>query len=171
MTKIIDAHTHIYPAAIADKATKAIGAFYGVEMKHIGTSSILLEEMKKAGISKSLVCSCATTEHQVSSINDMFYAESLAHKEDVYKRQGDMKVEEIYDMLAYLNAPKAIMNKPPSAALFEGQTDEKDMGVTYKEIDAYLRGEKISEESRRIIENYHNSTQHKRMQPPVYENN
>ena len=39
--------------------------------------------MKKAGISKSLVCSCATTEHQVSSINDMFYAESLAHKEFV----------------------------------------------------------------------------------------
>ena len=84
---------------------------------------------------------------------------------------GDMKVEEIYDMLAYLNAPKAIMNKPPSAALFEGQTDEKDMRVTYKETDAYLSGEKLSEESRRIIENYHNSTQHKRMPPPVYENN
>ncbi len=68
--KIIDAHTHIYPDKIAQKATEAIGAFYGLPMRGIGTAANLLEEMQKTDVSVSLICSCATTPHQVMSIND-----------------------------------------------------------------------------------------------------
>ena len=53
---------------------------------------------------------------------------------------ADLTVTEIYEFLRYLNAPDCILRKPPSAALFDGQTDEAEMGVTYAELDAFLAG-------------------------------
>ncbi len=68
--KIIDAHGHIYPDRIADKATHAIGEFYRIPMVHLGTVDELLKADTAAGIKKQLVCSTATTAEQVESIND-----------------------------------------------------------------------------------------------------
>ncbi len=79
--KIIDAHTHIYPDKIAQKATEAIGDFYGLGMRGIGTAGNLINEMHKAGVSLSLICSCATTPHQVASINDSIHAACALHPE------------------------------------------------------------------------------------------
>jgi NAD+ synthase len=45
---------------------------------------------------------------------------------------------QIYQLAEYLKIPKAIVNSPPSAGLFLGQTDEKDFGFTYKEADQIL---------------------------------
>lgn len=75
---------------------------------------------------------------------------------------ADLCVEEIYDFLRYFGAPSHIIEKAPSAGLFEGQTDEKEMGVTYYSIDKYLRGEDIPEKDRQIIEKYHKRSEHKR---------
>ena len=50
----------------------------------------------------------------------------------------DLTVTEIYEFLRFLDAPKAVIEKAPSAALFDGQTDEDEMGITYAEIDEYL---------------------------------
>ncbi|MBQ1217878.1 MAG: NAD(+) synthase, partial [Clostridia bacterium] len=44
---------------------------------------------------------------------------------------ADLTVTEIYEFLRYLDAPKCVIEKAPSAALFDGQTDETEMGVTY----------------------------------------
>lgn len=68
--KIIDAHAHIFPQKIAEKATKSIGSFYGIEMMHGGTSELLLESGSRIGVSKYLVCSSATKPEQVEMIND-----------------------------------------------------------------------------------------------------
>lgn len=38
----------------------------------------------------------------------------------------------------YFDVPKKIINKAPSAGLKKDQTDEKDMGISYDEIDHYL---------------------------------
>jgi NAD+ synthase len=81
---------------------------------------------------------------------------------------GDMTVTEIYELLGYLGAPDAIMKKAPSAALFEGQTDEGEMGVTYKEIDAYLAGKPVSGGAEKIIKAHHARSEHKRANPPVF---
>lgn len=82
---------------------------------------------------------------------------------------ADLSATEIFDFLRYLGAPDHVVTKAPSAGLFEGQTDEKEMGVTYAEIDAYLRGEPVSDEAKAIIERYHKSSLHKMALPPVYE--
>lgn len=68
--KITDAHTHIFPQKIAEKATRATGEFYDIEMNHEGTAHVLAECLSDAGIDRALICSPATTPHQVESIND-----------------------------------------------------------------------------------------------------
>ena len=51
---------------------------------------------------------------------------------------ADLTVTEIYEFLQHLGAPQVFWTKAPSAGLFEGQTDEAEMGVSYAEIDGYL---------------------------------
>ncbi|MBO5395481.1 MAG: NAD(+) synthase [Clostridia bacterium] len=80
----------------------------------------------------------------------------------------DLTVTEIYEFLHYLDAPKCVIEKAPSAALFDGQTDETEMGVTYAELDAYLSGKAIEEEKKKIIERMHKASEHKRMGISVY---
>lgn len=53
---------------------------------------------------------------------------------------ADLKVSEIFEYLKELGAPESIITKAPSAGLYEGQTDEGEMGVTYAEIDQYIDG-------------------------------
>ena len=72
--KITDSHTHIFPQKIALKASGATGEFYGVEMHYDGMAHTLSSCLADAGIERALVCSPATTPHQVESIND-FIAE------------------------------------------------------------------------------------------------
>lgn len=71
--KIIDSHAHIFPQKISEKASGAIGEFYNISMHHNGMAHILTELSKAAGISTSLVCSTATTPHQVEAINDFIF--------------------------------------------------------------------------------------------------
>ena len=75
---------------------------------------------------------------------------------------ADLSVGEIYEFLEYLDAPRSIIEKAPSAGLFEGQTDEKEMGITYSAIDAYMAGRPVSEHDRGIIERMHRASEHKR---------
>jgi len=82
---------------------------------------------------------------------------------------ADLTVTEIYKFLVHLDAPKRIIEKVPSAGLYDGQTDEKEMGVTYKAIDEYLKSGICAPEDMEIIANYHRVSAHKRNPPVVYE--
>lgn len=68
---IIDAHAHIFPDKIAEKAVAGIGNFYNtLTMKLDGTAEGLLKSGGSAGVGKFLVHSVATVTEQVKSIND-----------------------------------------------------------------------------------------------------
>jgi NAD+ synthase len=45
---------------------------------------------------------------------------------------------QIYQLANYLKVPKEIINQPPTADLWDGQTDEDEFGFTYKEADQVL---------------------------------
>ena len=79
--RIIDAHCHIYPQKIAEKAVNAIGAFYGIRMAEDGTADSLVKEGEAIGVEKYVVHSTATTVHQVRSINEYIYGEMQRHPE------------------------------------------------------------------------------------------
>ena len=51
----------------------------------------------------------------------------------------DFYKTEIWEIARQIKIPNSIINKPPSAGLWEGQTDEKELGMSYKRIDAYLQ--------------------------------
>ena len=48
---------------------------------------------------------------------------------------GDIYKTQIYQLAEHLGIPKTIINKPPSADLWEGQSDESELGFTYKTAD------------------------------------
>ena len=68
----------------------------------------------------------------------------------------------------YLGVPEQILTKAPSAGFFHEQTDESEMGVSYDDIDAFLRGEPVTENKKAIIEHLHRISEHKRIMPPAF---
>jgi len=74
----------------------------------------------------------------------------------------DFTKQEVREMATLLGVPNEVIHKKPSADLWEGQTDEAEMGTTYDKIDAYLNGENIPENDKAIIEQMHKRTEHKR---------
>jgi NAD+ synthase len=77
-------------------------------------------------------------------------------------------------MTRELGVPEEIITKPPSAGLWEGQTDEGEMGMTYEELDTIIAGIEsgnidgldpaLVEKAKRM----HASSEHKRRLPPSF---
>ena len=78
---------------------------------------------------------------------------------------GDLTVREVYEFLAYFDAPMTIRTKKPSAGLWAGQTDEQEMGLTYKEIDDYLLLGEATPSVTHRIESAVEHGKHKRVLP------
>jgi len=81
---------------------------------------------------------------------------------------ADLTVTEIYEFLRYLGAPASVIDKAPSAGLYEGQTDEAEMGISYKSLDNFLLYGKTNPIEQIVIDKYHNSSAHKRKMPVIF---
>lgn len=99
--RIIDAHCHIYPDKIAQKASDATGHFYSIPSSLDGKISTLLEHGGKAGIEHFVVQSVATTPHQVSSINN-FIAKAVEESDGRFTGLGTLHPDS-EDMAADVN--------------------------------------------------------------------
>jgi NAD+ synthase len=51
---------------------------------------------------------------------------------------GRLLKSEVRDLATDLDIPQSIINKPPSAGLWSGQTDEEEMGFSYSDLERYL---------------------------------
>ncbi|MDO5301616.1 MAG: NAD(+) synthase [Tissierellia bacterium] len=75
---------------------------------------------------------------------------------------------EVVELARELEIPEKVIDKKPSAGLYEGQTDELDMGFSYGELDETIqrgtRGQHYD-----VIDRMHKSSQHKRVLPPKFE--
>lgn len=82
----------------------------------------------------------------------------------------------------YLNIPEAIITKPPTAGLWDGQTDEGELGITYELLDKILLAQakefsreeiistlKIDEAVVIKVEKMVAKSEHKRKMPPIFE--
>ncbi len=76
---------------------------------------------------------------------------------------------EVVQASKMLGVPVELAERTPSAGLFEGQTDEKEMGVLYKDLDHYLLGGQVDEDVRQRIEYLHRISEHKRAPIPTPE--
>jgi NAD+ synthase len=68
---------------------------------------------------------------------------------------------QIFTAANLLNLPLSIIKREPTASLYDGQTDEKEIGVTYNEIDKFLLGKTINMKALKIIKNLHKKNLHK----------
>lgn len=80
---------------------------------------------------------------------------------------GDLTKEEVKALSRYFGVPERIIEKAPSGGLWEGQTDEEEMGVTYQELDGHLNGKEVPEEALEMILRMHRQSEHKRQLPPI----
>ena len=53
---------------------------------------------------------------------------------------GDLYKTEVRALAAELSLPAAVRERPPTAGLWEGQTDEEELGMSYEVADQILRG-------------------------------
>lgn len=75
--------------------------------------------------------------------------------------------QQVRDMALYLDIPKEIIQKPPSGGLWEGQTDEGELGMTYNDLDRYLTTGEAPDALKQRIESLNAASAHKRAMPQV----
>ncbi|MGF7058589.1 NAD(+) synthase [Brassicibacter mesophilus] len=81
---------------------------------------------------------------------------------------ADFVKEEVRDLARYLNIPDIVISKPPSAGLWEEQTDEKEMGFSYKQLDSYIRTGVAEQDVKKKIDNMNKLSEHKRRLPEMF---
>ncbi len=80
---------------------------------------------------------------------------------------GNLVKGQVRELASFLGIPQEIINKPPSAGLRPGQTDEGDLGFSYDELDRYLVSGQASDKVRGRIESMMAAGSHKRLPPTV----
>ncbi|MCF6466485.1 NAD(+) synthase [Clostridium sp. Cult2] len=75
---------------------------------------------------------------------------------------------DVREMARYLNIPKLIIEKPPTAGLWENQTDEDEMGFGYNILDDYIENNKGPKNVVEKIEKMNIISEHKRNFPPIF---
>jgi NAD+ synthase len=84
---------------------------------------------------------------------------------------GSLYKTDVWEAAKELGLPDKIINKTPSAGLAPGQTDEGEIGVSYKEMDEILKkfeqGEKPSSENEKKLWGWIQANKHKGEMPPI----
>ena len=80
---------------------------------------------------------------------------------------GNLVKGQVKELARFLGIPQQIIDKPPSAGLWPGQTDEGELGLSYEELDRYLVTSEAPDEVKRKIESMIAATDYKRQPPPV----
>ena len=75
---------------------------------------------------------------------------------------------EIRQLAEYLEIPKIVIEKPPTAGLWEDQTDEDEMGFGYDVLDNYIKTKEGPEEIKAKINRMNKISNHKRSYPPIF---
>jgi len=82
---------------------------------------------------------------------------------------GMITKREVYVLAKYLGLPECIINKKPSADLWEGQTDEEELGIKYQQIDEFiLNGTSGDEQIDNLIKIKNERAMHKLNQIPIF---
>ncbi|NLW22119.1 MAG: NAD(+) synthase [Tissierellia bacterium] len=75
---------------------------------------------------------------------------------------------EVWQLARILKIPQEIIEKAPSAGLWEGQTDEEEMGFGYDVLDNYIKNKTGPRDVVERIEKMYRISEHKRNFPPIF---
>ena len=170
----------------------ALASQYGIETRIVDLTAVREAELKAlegvASLSDMAVANIAprlrmTTLYTIGQSENRLVA-GTGNRSEIYMGYftkwgdgasdfnpiADLCATEVFEFLRFLNAPTSIVEKAPSAGLYEGQTDEKEMGVTYRAIDAFLLQAEVNEADKAVIDRYHGRSEHKRRPISTFEN-
>lgn len=104
------------------------------------------------------------TDHASESITGFYTkygdgAVDITPLSSLNKRQVRMVAER-------LGVPQSVLDKAPTAGLWDGQTDEAELGITYGDNSDYLEGKTIASEAQEKLEKQYLRTEHKRSPIP-----
>lgn len=86
----------------------------------------------------------------------------------------DLYKHEVRAVAAQIGVPQSVIERPPSAGLWQGQTDEDEIGLTYAQLDealAAIEGGDVSGIDRTVLDrvrSLHKGSAHKRAPVPVF---
>lgn len=86
---------------------------------------------------------------------------------DMYPLADFLKAE-VQEMARLLQIPRKIIDKAPSGGLWPGQTDEGELGFTYRELDHFLQTGEAPENVRKKIVAAIQHSEHKKKMPPRF---
>lgn len=75
---------------------------------------------------------------------------------------GNLLKTQVLELARELDIPEEIIQKPPSAGLWKGQTDEEELGLTYQVLDHYLKTGEAEGEIKEKIDSMIEGSSHKR---------
>jgi NAD+ synthase len=87
---------------------------------------------------------------------------------------GNFLKTQVRSLAAELGIPQPIIDKAPTAGLWPGQTDEKEMGITYPELDEIIRRIERKQPQRAAkakvdkVRKLMRCSEHKRLRPACY---
>lgn len=76
--------------------------------------------------------------------------------------------KEVVELAERLGIPEVVITKPPTAGLWENQSDEQEMGMTYAELDNYILTGEGPEHIKNKVEVMNRRSEHKRMPVPKF---
>lgn len=104
------------------------------------------------------------TDHASEALTGFFTkwgdgAVDLNPMSSLHKRQ-------VRQLAERLGVPQSIIDKVPTAGLWDGQTDEAELGISYEDNCDYLEGKQIAPDVQAKLEEQYKRTEHKRSPIP-----
>ena len=159
--------------------TVALDATYDTLLKVLPNDSVAAEVSRLAQANLKARMRMLTLYYFANRLNYMVVGSSNRDELSIgyFTKYGDGGVDiqplgnllkgQVRELAQFLGVPRPIINKPPSAGLWEGQTDEEELGLGYDELDRYLASGEASGALKKRIESMIAASRHKRQPPPL----
>lgn len=79
---------------------------------------------------------------------------------------SSLNKRQVRQLAARLGVPQIVIDKAPTAGLWEGQTDENELGISYDDNSDYLEGKPVDPAVQERLESFYRKTEHKRSPIP-----
>lgn len=119
------------------------------------------------GISQSIPMSRVINTSNMSE-DWVGYATVYGDTAGAFSPLGMLTTEEVIEIGRLLGVPERFLVKPPADGL-TGKTDEDVLGVTYPEINRYIRTAEVTSERKKLIDDMHLKSRFKFLPIPMFD--
>lgn len=147
-----------------EHAMKAIGVHRHISIPGKGNIKARTRMVMQYAIAFERNLLVVGTDHASESLTGFFtkYGDGAVDLNPL----STLNKRQVKQLARHLGVPKSIIDKVPTAGLWDGQTDEEELGVAYEHLNDYLEGKPIDPASKDKIEQQYLRTAHKRVAIP-----